>query len=62
MLFGGGTAAGGPAAAHADLALIVPTDTTARVQEMHVLLLHALSEDIDAWAAGATAEERGTGG
>jgi D-sedoheptulose 7-phosphate isomerase len=41
---------GGPAAAHADHALIVPSDTTARIQEMHVLLLHALSEGVDAWA------------
>jgi D-sedoheptulose 7-phosphate isomerase len=41
---------GGPAAAHADHALIVPSDTTARIQEMHVLLLHVLSEGIDAWA------------
>ena len=34
---------------------------------MHVLLLHALSEGVDAWAAGdvargATEAEQGTGG
>ena len=52
VLFGGGTAGGGPAAAHADFALIVPSATTARVQEMHLLLLHVLSEGVDAWAAG----------
>ena len=52
VLFGGGTAGGGPAAAHADFKLIVPSATTARVQEMHLLLLHALSEGVDAWAAG----------
>jgi D-sedoheptulose 7-phosphate isomerase len=54
VLFGGGD--GGPAAAEADLAILVPSTTTARVQEMHVLLLHALSERIDAWAAGEPAE------
>ena len=60
VLFGGGTAGGGPAAAHADFALIVPSGTTARVQEMHLLLLHALSEGVDAWAAGE-ATRLGTG-
>ncbi|MFL5769892.1 MAG: SIS domain-containing protein [Chloroflexota bacterium] len=48
VLFGGGD--GGPAAEQADVALIVPSSTTARVQEMHVLLLHALSDAIDVWA------------
>lgn len=66
VLFGGGTAGGGAAAEHADFTLIVPSDTTARVQEMHLLLLHALSEGVDAWAAGETAgaaaRQRGTGG
>jgi D-sedoheptulose 7-phosphate isomerase len=59
VLFSGGD--GGPAAAHADHALIVPSTTTARVQEMHLLLLHALSDGIDAWAA-STETDRGTGG
>jgi D-sedoheptulose 7-phosphate isomerase len=49
VLFGGG--AGTPAADHADHALIVPSDSTARVQEMHVLLLHLLLEQVDSWAA-----------
>jgi D-sedoheptulose 7-phosphate isomerase len=69
VLFGGGAASadGGPAATQADLALVVPSATTARIQEMHVLLLHAVSEGVDAWAAGeseggATGTERGTGG
>ena len=64
VLFGGGTEGGGPAAQHADLALIVPSATTARVQEMHLLLLHALSEGVDAWAAGDATRTptRGTGG
>jgi D-sedoheptulose 7-phosphate isomerase len=39
-----------------DYALVVPSSVTARVQEMHLLLLHVLSERIDAWAAGATGE------
>ncbi len=50
MLFGGGS--GGEAAAHADIALVVPSQSTARVQEMHVLLLHLILEQVDAWAAG----------
>jgi len=64
VLFGGGTSGGGPAAAHADFALIVPSATTARVQEMHLLLLHVLSEGVDAWAAGEAGEAapQGTGG
>jgi len=49
MLFGGGD--GGPARAHADHALLVPSGTTARIQEMHTLLLHVISEMVDAWAA-----------
>jgi D-sedoheptulose 7-phosphate isomerase len=48
VLFSGGD--GGPAAELADLELRVPSSTTARVQEMHLLLLHALSEGVDAWA------------
>jgi D-sedoheptulose 7-phosphate isomerase len=52
--FGGcaGGSGGGPAAAHADHALVVDSDRTARIQEMHLLLLHLLSERVDAWAAG----------
>ena len=42
---------GGPAAEHADVALIVPSESTARIQEMHVLLLHVILEQVDAWAA-----------
>jgi D-sedoheptulose 7-phosphate isomerase len=52
VLFSGGD--GGPARKHADIALIVPSSTTARVQEMHLLLLHMLSDAVDAWAAGDT--------
>ena len=48
VLFGGGD--GGPALAHADVALLVPSATTPRIQEMHTFMLHAISEMIDAWA------------
>ena len=51
VLFGGGD--GGPASAHADHALVVPSATTARIQEMHVLFLHLVIDRVDAWAAGA---------
>jgi D-sedoheptulose 7-phosphate isomerase len=48
-IFFGGRA---PAAEHADIALLVPSETTARIQEMHVLLLHLILEGVDQWAAG----------
>jgi D-sedoheptulose 7-phosphate isomerase len=41
-----------PASEHADHALIVPSTSTARVQEMHVLLLHVILDQVDSWAAG----------
>lgn len=47
VLFGGGA----PAADHADVALTIPSDSTARIQEMHVLLLHLILEQVDEWAA-----------
>lgn len=47
VLFGGGA----PAADHADVALSIPSASTARVQEMHVLLLHLILEQVDEWAA-----------
>jgi D-sedoheptulose 7-phosphate isomerase len=49
VLFVGGD--GGPARAHADHVLLVRSDVTARIQEMHLLLLHLLSERLDDWAA-----------
>jgi D-sedoheptulose 7-phosphate isomerase len=50
VFFGG--SGGGPAAECADHALVVDSKQTARIQEMHLLLLHLLSERVDAWAAG----------
>jgi D-sedoheptulose 7-phosphate isomerase len=35
-----------------DHTLAVPSTTTARIQEMHVLAIHLISERIDAWAQG----------
>jgi D-sedoheptulose 7-phosphate isomerase len=49
VVFGGGT--GSPAADEADHALVVPSSSTARVQEMHVLLLHLVLDEVDEWAA-----------
>jgi D-sedoheptulose 7-phosphate isomerase len=57
VLFGGGD--GGPAAAHADHALLVPSTVTARIQEMHTFLLHAVSEVVDRWAVGEDDAEPG---
>jgi D-sedoheptulose 7-phosphate isomerase len=50
VLFGGGD--GGPALEFADHALIVPSSTTPRIQELHTFMLHVISEMIDAWADG----------
>jgi D-sedoheptulose 7-phosphate isomerase len=51
VLFGGGE--GEPAASHADYSLLVPSPSTARVQEMHVLLLHLIIDQVDEWAAAS---------
>ena len=50
VLFGGGD--GGPAKEFADYALLSPSAVTPRIQEMHTLMLHIISEMVDAWAAG----------
>lgn len=50
LLFAGGD--GGPSLELADHALLAPSDETPRIQELHTFLLHALSEILDAWAAG----------
>jgi D-sedoheptulose 7-phosphate isomerase len=49
IVFTGGD--GGPVVEHADHALVVPSTTTARIQEMHLLLMHLVVERIDGWAA-----------
>jgi D-sedoheptulose 7-phosphate isomerase len=41
---------GGPAAAEVDVALVVPSTSTARVQEMHLLLMHLIVDQVDGWA------------
>lgn len=46
----GGT--GGKVAGLADHALVVPAPTTARIQEMHIFLIHCICERIDDWALG----------
>lgn len=40
----------GPAGEAADLVLAVPSDTTARIQEVHTLIMHSVCGAIDAWA------------
>ncbi|MCA0294478.1 MAG: SIS domain-containing protein [Actinobacteria bacterium] len=50
VLFGGRTA--GAAGAHADHQLLAPAAITPRVQELHTLMLHMISDVVDAWAAG----------
>ncbi|WP_019179702.1 D-sedoheptulose-7-phosphate isomerase [Microbacterium yannicii] len=50
LLFAGGD--GGPSLDLADHAFLVPSRETPRIQELHTFLLHALSEILDAWAAG----------
>jgi D-sedoheptulose 7-phosphate isomerase len=37
-------------AAAADLAIVVPAEETARIQEMHLVALHLVSELVDQWA------------
>jgi D-sedoheptulose 7-phosphate isomerase len=51
VLFTGGE--NGSADAHADHVLAVPSTSTARVQELHLLLMHLVVERVDEWAAGA---------
>lgn len=50
VLFAAGD--GADARRHSDHAVLVPATATARIQEMHLLMLHLLSEAVDAWAAG----------
>lgn len=50
VLFAAGD--GADAREHSDHLLLAPAAVTARIQEMHLLMLHLLSEAVDAWAAG----------
>jgi D-sedoheptulose 7-phosphate isomerase len=43
----------GPAGEAADVVLAVPSSTTARIQEMHTLLMHTICVAIDDWVATA---------
>jgi len=43
-------AGGGRLAGAAEHTLSVPSDQTARIQEMHITVIHAVSELVDAWA------------
>jgi D-sedoheptulose 7-phosphate isomerase len=47
-----GAAADSPVAQAAEFRLCVPSDVTARIQEMHITIIHAVSELVDARAAG----------
>jgi D-sedoheptulose 7-phosphate isomerase len=49
VLFGGGD--GGAAAKFADHLLLAPSFETPRIQEIHTLMLHMISEKVDTWAA-----------
>lgn len=51
-------ASGGRLAGAAEFALHVPSNETARIQEMHITVIHAVSELIDAWAAADSGESR----
>jgi D-sedoheptulose 7-phosphate isomerase len=46
---------GGAAGRVADLTIAVPSARTARVQEVHTMITHLVSERIDAWVAAAEA-------
>lgn len=48
VLLGGGD--GGAAAQHADHTLISPAKGTARIQELHTIMLHLISAQVDEWA------------
>jgi D-sedoheptulose 7-phosphate isomerase len=56
VFFGGGPL-DSPAAKVASVSLVVPSSSTARVQEMHLLMLHLLSEHVDAWAADSERDQ-----
>jgi D-sedoheptulose 7-phosphate isomerase len=43
---------GGKLAAHCDHLLNVPSNATARIQEMHIFMIHLICERIDDWVLG----------
>jgi D-sedoheptulose 7-phosphate isomerase len=43
----------GPAGEAAEMVLAVPSTTTARIQEVHTLLMHTICVAVDAWVARA---------
>ena len=43
---------GGKARPLADHPIVIPTDTTAHIQEMHMMIVHLLCDIVDRWAAG----------
>lgn len=45
---------GGKARSMCDIALIIPSPRTARVQEAHKMIYHAMCDYFDAWALGET--------
>jgi len=49
-------AAGGPLAAEADIVIAAPSTTTARIQEVHALCIHAICESLDARLRASMAE------
>lgn len=51
---------GGRPGGDVDLALVVPTLSTARAQELHLLIGHIVCEHVDRAFAGAEGSEEGT--
>ncbi|HEX8941129.1 MAG TPA: ROK family protein [Candidatus Limnocylindrales bacterium] len=52
---------GGRLAPEAEHVLAMPANATARVQELHTFVVHVLSEQVDAWAAGSEPGALGRG-
>jgi phosphoheptose isomerase len=48
-------AAAGPLAALADVVIAAPSATTARIQEVHALAIHAICESVDGLLRGEAA-------
>lgn len=47
---------GGTLASKSDLAFIVPSEVTARIQEIHILMIHLICERLDALVLGADSQ------